>query len=454
MLVPPASSPAVQRAITTWNRILEHGDNALQMRQELMEGVREHGLMYGSRPISTFLRPRFIDVTTWQQARRVGARIHVGLSRMMKSLACDPATLELLGIRDRLADIVRDSGAVDENLYFVRLDGFLEAGVLRFVEFNADSPGGAAFVDIFADVYAKLPVFREFASAVPLWRRPSIPMMVAAVARAARGCGRQDPRVAVVDWAEVATVNEFHIIARELERNGFPTVVCDPREMEICGDRLTVRGLPVDILIKRVLVTDLATRHEDSAVLCEALRRRLVVSLNPPACQAVTPKSLFALFWEGRFDGVLGERARAVWERHLPLTMRVREAKVRYKGDQIDVVSYVAANRERLVLKPADGWGADGVLLGWKATESQWREAVQKALLAGDHVAQERIAIPLEDFPDADEGALRYRTMRTEVSPYTFYPGTVCECLARLSTNDLMNVKTGGGVVTTYVVAD
>jgi hypothetical protein len=67
-------------------------------------------------------------------------------------------------------------------------------------------------------------------------------------------------------------------------------------------------------------------------------------------------------------------------------------------------------------------------------------------------VVQERIAIPLEEYPDADEGSLRYRTMRTEISPYTFHPRTTAEVLARLSSNDLMNVKTGGGVVTTYVV--
>src|SRR5207249_11653339 len=44
-----------------------------------------------------------------------------------------------------------------------RLDGFIgEDGVIRFVEYNAESPAGMAYNDELAQVFASLPVMRKF----------------------------------------------------------------------------------------------------------------------------------------------------------------------------------------------------------------------------------------------------------------------------------------------------
>ncbi|NDD29317.1 MAG: hypothetical protein EB084_13725 [Proteobacteria bacterium] len=447
-----ATAPtAVERAVSLWNQLLEAPHVAEQTHEALMRGIDARGLRYGTRPISTFLRPRFISSEVWRQCERAGAWFHVSLARLMPLLAADRAILDDLGIHDGLADLVH-ACASPSPLSFLRLDGFMDDGVLRLVEFNADSPGGAAFVDGLDEVYRSLPIFQAFSRQVALRRRPSLPLIWRAVESAARFFRIAQPRVAIVDWREVATVNEFHIIAADLERHGIAATVCDPREIELRGDVVMAAGSPVDIVLKRVLVTDLAARPDDSAALVEALRRRLVVALNPVAVQAVTTKNLLALFWEGRFDRILSARARAVWKRHIPLTLRVRDGAFERDGRKEDIGPWILANRERLVLKPSDAWGADGVRLGWTCTDGEWSSALAEALRVGDHVVQERVAIPLERYPELDEGVLRHRDMRTEISPYTFSPRTSGEVLARLSANDLMNVKTGGGVVATYVV--
>lgn len=408
--------------------------------------------MYGDRPISTLIRPRFIDSALWTQCERAGAWFHASVGRLMTRLAGDRDALADLGIHGALADLVSACAASPSPLYFLRLDGFVDSGVIRFVEFNADSPGGAAFVDRLADVYDTLPVFQDFRRAFALRRRPSLPFIRRAVMHAAMAAGLRSPRVAIVDWKEVATLNEFRIVAADLEAHGFAAVVCDPRDMSLRGQRLVVAGAPVDIVLKRVLVTDLAARADEVPALIEALRRRWVVALNPVAAQAVNTKSLLALFWEGRFDSLMSRRAHAVWARHIPFTVRVRDGRFERDGRRIDIVSWTLANRERLVLKPADAWGAEGVKLGWHCDAAEWEAALAEALRVGDHVVQARVEIPQEAYPDADEGVLRYRRMRTEISPYTFHPRTTAEVLARMSGNDLMNVKTGGGVVATYVI--
>jgi hypothetical protein len=458
------SEQKVQRAIRLYERMLEADEStAVEMRDALAAASRERGLLYGDRFISTILRPRFISEKTAKQAHLLGARFHYGLSRLMPVLARDRELLGDLGIHGALADLTMASPRSADTLWFNRLDGFVDRGVIRLVEFNVDSPGGAAFVEVLGDVMRKLPLFRAFSRQVPMVRRRSIPLMrrCAQQALAQRyGSVPKKPLLAIVDWSDVATTREFQIIADDFARHGMQTIVADPRELDIVRGRLCAAGRPLDLIVKRVLVTDLAQRPDDCRTLVRALRDDLVCCLNPLASQAVTTKNLLALFYEGRLDAWLTAGEREAWRRHLPWTVRVREGRVPTtigrgrSRNTIDLMEHLAQHRDQLVLKPADAYGAEGIVLGWHCQQGEWDAHLQRVLRAGDYVAQERVAIPTERFPDADEGRLRYRIMHTEISPYTFYPRSTSECLARLSGSDFMNVKSGGGVVPTFIVRD
>ena len=458
-LTPTPVSPVTEKAIRLWNELLEsRPDAALETRDRITEGIRREGLLYGDRSLITFLRPRFMDEAEWRQARTMAAVFHASLTRMMRHFVGDPEMLEQLGVRGRIQDLVRMSTVEDDTLWFVRWDGFSHDGTIRLVEFNADSPGGAAFVDVFASVFEGLPIFQEFSRRVKLARRDSFSAMVRCVQLAARGMGGAlpvgGPTVALVDWSDVNTSREFTLIQEEFARHGIAAVVADPRQVEICGDRMVIEGRAIDILIKRVLVTDLAERWDEAKNLIEALRRRLVVSLNPLACQAVTVKSLLAFFHEGLLDRYLSPTARRFWLRHVPWTVRVKEGRVPWQGRQQDTMELLVRQRENLVLKPSDAWGAEGIVLGWRCPAAEWEEHLQKALQVGDYVAQERVGIPVEEYPEAEGGTLRYRPLRVEISPYSFHRRTVTECLCRLSESDFLNIKAGGGMVPSYVVRE
>lgn len=452
-------SLVTEKAIRLWNDLLEsRSDGALEVRDRITEGIRREGLLYGDRSLITFLRPRFMDEAEWRQARTMAAAFHASLTRMMRRFMHDPEMLEDLGVRGRVQELVRMSTDEDDTLWFVRWDGFSHGGTIRLVEFNSDSPGGAAFVDVFASVFESLPIFREFSGRVKLARRDSFSAMVRCVRLASEkiraSLTSAGPRVALVDWADVNTSREFTLIQEEFARHGIDAVVADPRQVDIVGDRMVIHGKPIDILIKRVLVTDLAQRWDEAKNLIEALRRRLVVSMNPLACQAVTVKSLLAFFHEGRLDRYLTPTARRFWERHIPWTVRVQEGRVPWRGQEMDTLALLVRERERLVLKPSDAWGAEGIVLGWRCPAHEWEDHLQNALQVGDYVAQERVEIPVEEYPEADDGILHYRRLRVEISPYSFHRRTVTECLCRLSESDFLNIKAGGGMVPSYVIRD
>src|SRR6185295_8473315 len=84
---------------------------------------------------------------------------------------------------------------------------------------------------------------------------------------------------------------------------------------------------------------------------------------------------------------------------HVPWTRLVRAEQSDYYGKEIDLIEYIRANQQKLVLKPNDDYGGHGITIGWSADQTAWEEALRDALANGDYLAQERVPTAREMFP-------------------------------------------------------
>ena len=140
--------------------------------------------------------------------------------------------------------------------------------------------------------------------------------------------------------------------------------------------------------------------------------------------------------------------------RHVPWTRKVREGKAEKGGADVDLLDYVRRNSGTLVLKPNDDYGGHGIYIGWNTTESAWEEALQAALADGDYLVQERVSTARETFPALmDDGSVVYAEQLVDLDPLLFY-GKVGSAFTRLSSSELANVSSGGGMVPTFIIED
>jgi uncharacterized circularly permuted ATP-grasp superfamily protein len=123
-----------------------------------------------------------------------------------------------------------------------------------------------------------------------------------------------------------------------------------------------------------------------------------------------------------------------------------------FRGRKIDLIRFILDHREELVLKPNDDYGGAGIVLGWEVDAGAWERAVAKAL-AEPYVAQERVVLPFEPFPNVVDGRVELRDRMLDTAPFIAYGDYADGCLTRLSTAALLNVTAGGGsTVPTFVV--
>ena len=154
-----------------------------------------------------------------------------------------------------------------------------------------------------------------------------------------------------------------------------------------------------------------------------------------------------------RRAGLFSSDEQEAIRKHVPWTRIVRAEKTDYFGREIDLIEYIRANRDQLVLKPNDDYGGHGIFIGWNSSEAEWNTALESALADGDYLTQERVPTAREVFPALqDDGTVKFAEQLVDLDPLLFN-GRVRSAFTRLSFSELANVSSGGGMVPTFIIS-
>ena len=442
--------------ISAYHDLLTDGMGA-DCQHHLDDQLRTRGLYFGDRPLCSVLRPRFLSA---QQYRFLQQRAHVVLRAFHKAhraALTDDSILDQFGLFDwerRLAHVdpgFRDSSPVS------RLDAFFVDGGtgIQFTEYNAETPAGGGYNDVLTEVFHGLPIMREFMRSWDLRPLPARHQVLHELLGAyAQFSGRRElPRIAIVDWSNVPTRSEFLIFQNYFERQGIDCVIVDPAEVEYDGKVLRTPQGRIDVIYKRVLLTELVERCGIDHAILRAVRDRNVCMVNPPACKILHKKASLAVLHDERNAHLFDADERQAIEASIPWTRVVAERTTAAEGSPVDLLPYIAEHRTQLVLKPNDEYGGKGIVLGWEVDDAEWQRAIATAL-AGPYIVQRRIALPTEPYPSLVDGKVAVIDRMVDTAPYVAYGGHVDGCLTRLGTAALLNVTAGGGSQTPTFIAE
>ncbi len=438
------------QAIDSYHSLLER--DHLSSTQEFLSAQNER-LSVAGRPTCTVLRPYFIDRRTYDFVRDASSKVMRGLHMLGQRLIDDPqlrAHLDLSELEEEAIRLDTGYGAADVS---ARLDGFLSPeGEFRFVEYNADSPGGLGYGDALGDVFAAMPVMEAFRKRYDFHRFPVRNLAIDALLGSYHRWGGSGlPNIAIVDWRGAATYKEFLLFQESFERRGCKVKIADPDELEYRSGRLVIADFHVQLLYKRVVVGEFLHKFKLEHPIVQAVRDRTVCMANGFAVQMLFKKSIFAVLSDPEFARLFDAESVAAFAMHIPWTRKVRECKTTYHDSSIDLIPFAAGNKERLVLKPNSEYGGKGVVLGWECEDSQWRALLQEAL-RGSYVVQERVPVGRESYPSIVDGQLRFEERYFDLDPYVWDGERVEACGVRLSRQALLNVSAGGGSATPMFV--
>ena len=421
----------------------------------LRKRLKQYSLYFGNRPLCIVLRPYFYYEDDWLFMKH-------GLEGVMSAfvkahkLCCDYEHFrEQLVLDEYEEELYKLDAGAPLPWTSSRVDTFfvLEDRNLKCVEYNAETPAGIGYNDVLANVFDQLEPMKRFRKKVKMQPMRSLGTLTRSLVTAYQKWGGiEKPRIAIMDWSDVPTLNEHEITRQYFVRDGYESILVDPRAVDYRDGKLMAGDFHITMIYKRVLYSELVERMGTNNAVLNAVRDKAVFITNSPSAKLMSKKASLAFLSDEKNAHLFNKRELSAIEAHIPWTRVVSERKTTYQGQEIDLVEFIADNRERFVLKPNDDYGGHGVVLGWDCSADGWASTLKQAL-EKPHVVQEKVSVVEQNFPAWINNELDISQRYVDADPYVFNGDIVYGCLTRLSPLALLNVTAGGGsVVPTYII--
>jgi hypothetical protein len=446
----------LKEAVAYYHELLADPELAGTSLRMLDEGLERAKLIFGGRRLSPYLRPHFVTREDFARIVSVCETVWSAIEKVKDAAVDDETLLDYLGLTSIERELVKIDPGYRAVSPTARLDSFLTDDAYSFVELNGESPAGIAYADAAFEIFEKLPVMKRFAERYDVRRFVGSPLMLKVLVDCYEEfLGRKPeraPQIAIVDLKGMPTQNEFELFREYFEREGYPSIIASPDQLEFRNGRLRAGDFEIDIVYKRLLVNEYLPVMEEHPALLDAYRARAFCMVNSFRSKLIHKKALFAVLTDARYASLFAANELAMIKKHVPWTRPVRAEKSDYLGEEIDLLQFIADRRDRLVLKPNDDYGGHGIYIGWNTDEIAWNEAIHSALANGDYMVQERVPTAREIFPAlTSDGEISFAEQLVDLDPLLFN-GKVGSAFTRLSSNELANVTAGGGMVPTFII--
>jgi hypothetical protein len=443
----------LDEAVTKYNKLLESGPyRNLSWAESLHERMENEKLSAGGRLICPFLRPNFITRRQYDSLVKTGESLIGAIDRMEQIVLSNPALLarlELLPAEKMLASI--DPGYQPPEAAS-RLATHLVNGHLHFVQYNADSPSGAAYADALSNMFWDTPPVKEMRKKYSLTKTASRKHLLQALLKSYRAFGRtRKPNIAIVEFraAYHSGQSEFELFRDYFRDEGYNTEIVSPEQLEYRNGVLRKGSFQIDLVYRRLGVQEFLLRFDLSHPLVHAYQDRAVCVVNSFRSELAHKKAMFGLLTDETLTAKFPAAERKAIRDHVPWTRLVAAEKTTFEEKTVDLLEFISHNRERLALKPNDDNSDQHSYMGWEMDAAAWDRALKQAMRA-PYVVQQRVEPVRSIFPIMTFGHLEFREMQVDVHPHA-YLGKVQGCSSWLSAG-----KTGfssvTGVVPTFIV--
>lgn len=413
--------------------------------------MRKNRLLYGDRPIGIALRPHLLDQKQFHALTLSAERVTSALEKVAAAVALNPKLMGELG----LTEPERKMALVDPGFLTTgvttRLDAFVRGDEIKFVESNAENPSSLSDQEKLNRVLLELPVMANFARRYCLRQfSPVNELLRTLLSIYSEWGGSGGPNIAILDWKDLPTQNEFLLLQEHFSAHCVPTIICSPDDLEYQNRQLRCGAFRIDLVYKRVIIHEFLARYDDAHPLIHAYVNHDVCLVNPFRCKIMHKKAVFEILTdEERQNWFTSSETEAI-RRTVPWTRRVSDRKTMRKREKINLLEFMRRNRSRLVLKPNDDYGGHGVHFGAQLDQREWDSAIETALSA-DYIVQDALDLHPETFPIFSETDWKLQPMFVDTNPFLFR-GKVCGAMVRLSATPIVNVTSGGGETGFFVL--
>lgn len=180
--------------------------------------------------------------------------------------------------------------------------------------------------------------------------------------------------------------NELELIAEAFRRQGREAAIMNAADIRLENGRAVWQGKPVSLLYNKIRIsTENSPKHHWKpgfetryAGFLEVINQDAAVAVNNLAALTVAEdKGLLEILRLPEFLRTLSDEDRRFVNDYVLWTARMTDRHIDWRGQTVDLLPFVRANRDQFVIKPANEGRGFGVVVGKYATEAEWQAACE-----------------------------------------------------------------------------
>jgi glutathionylspermidine synthase len=439
----------VNKLTGTYNSLLEKDPGlARECSDQFNRNMEERNVRFGDMIISNLLRPYFVSSDESNRFQEIIDALSSCTKKIIRLSHESKMLAEYLRLTKEEDDLISCKNGYSNKVVINRLDAFFNSDKkdIKFLEFNADSPGGIGYNDIMTRFYLDLPIFKILKKKYhyrfhPINTRKHL-------LKSLLDCyqnfgGKKKPTIGLIAWDHIKTYPEFAFIKECFEKEGYKTIIANPRALEYRKNSLCFKDTKIDLVLRKVLTSQILKYSDELKGLITAYKENRVCFANPLNSFLLSMKGVLAMLTDKKYSYLFTEKEKKIAKEVIPWTRKVEETKTDYKGKEIDLLDLIVKKRESFVLKPCDSFGAEGVFIGSETKQSDWEQTIKEGLKTR-YIVQEKIRLPEETFP-LSTSPLSFAKRNLNLGIYAL-GGRFCGGILRFSSSSIINTIGGGAL--------
>jgi hypothetical protein len=438
-------------AIARYHKLIESEPYIdLAWAQDLQE--RKKALKLEDGPLSPVLRPHFLPTRDYLALTKTAEILLSAIERVERLALATPSLLarvQLLPAERMLASVEPGYGAFS---VAGTLQTQLNGGSFRFGGHSAVAPAGAIYGEALGDIYYDAPPVKELRKKFKLKKLPGIKPLVGAVLKAYKESGGKNkrPNIAVVEIRQSHASPESALLAEFFSREGCPTEVVSPDQLEYRNNVLRRGEFAIDVVYRNVTLQEFLVRFDLNHALVRAYKERAICMINSFRTEVASKQAIFDLLTDDSVTAKFPSAERKAIKEFVPWTRVVQAAKTMHKGHTVDLPDFVMKHRAKLLLRPNDASGEVHPVRGADVSDLNWEKALRQAMRS-PFVVQEASEPTRAVFPMLQYGSLMMKEMLVNVQPHA-YLGTVQGCSSWLDIAGPASFSTLTGLAPTFLL--
>ncbi len=193
------------------------------------------------------------------------------------------------------------------------------------------------------------------------------------------------PNIAIMDFSGYGMVKEFEHFKERISQRGYQVKIVDPRDLTYRNEKLYYEDFRIDLIYRRAVTLDLMKHYKQIEAFIQAYLDGNVCVVGSLRSQIIHNKIIFAILHDSTKIDFLSEEEEEFIADHIPLTRIIDQSNQ-------ELIDYIKDNKDKLVLKPMDLYGAEGVVVGQDLSQKEWNQHLSR--MDYNYLAQEFCQVP------------------------------------------------------------